>query len=424
MRKWTTIRQPFRTPVSRPQEVLRNTLIMEGADGKRRDDVLAKCTQKDAVKINFIEMPEGVIQFCAPPKSTTKSKKNPRKTRARHPSHKNEDMDDISKMMQKLHFASSRHKVKSSRRQAKKHVQKVAVRPKPLFKDSSLCTFVPHRGFPRRAFTPTTKASSEYPAPTPGADRLEMHQNICLMSAYNLKSFEEVRFEDYPAGWKGSISTSNCGPEFKPTKENSEGSAMFQVITASREYADCSLEELRMEHYMPSVAWKHRQPFTLSASELKKLPVAIGSTAYVFMEGAPSKRKGIIRYIGRLPKKKPKETFAGLEFQDQWGVCDGRHEGVRFFRTKDRCAEFIPIDSVLPEYMITESKPDKNEPSTTQSDEGQGTRCSICWVDPIKIIFLPCGHFCTCMKCSKLVEDCPVCRKKIITKQRVYVSGK
>lgn len=76
------------------------------------------------------------------------------------------------------------------------------------------------------------------------------------MNSYRMKSFEEVRCEDYLAGWKGPISASHCGPKFEPTKECISASGNIQVITASPVYSDSSLEELRVEHYMPSVAWK------------------------------------------------------------------------------------------------------------------------------------------------------------------------
>ena len=42
--------------------------------------------------------------------------------------------------------------------------------------------------------------------------------------------------------------------------------------------------------------------------------------------------------------------------------------------------------------------------------------CVICLEEESYIIFMPCGHFCTCMDCNKMLKDrkCPLCRSKIV----------
>ena len=38
--------------------------------------------------------------------------------------------------------------------------------------------------------------------------------------------------------------------------------------------------------------------------------------------------------------------------------------------------------------------------------------CSICF-EKTEIIFIPCGHKCTCLECYEQVNNCPLCRADI-----------
>lgn len=39
--------------------------------------------------------------------------------------------------------------------------------------------------------------------------------------------------------------------------------------------------------------------------------------------------------------------------------------------------------------------------------------CVVCLDEKSEIVFLPCGHVCTCAKCSQSISDCPMCRAHI-----------
>ncbi|XP_041352542.1 uncharacterized protein LOC121371006 isoform X2 [Gigantopelta aegis] len=39
--------------------------------------------------------------------------------------------------------------------------------------------------------------------------------------------------------------------------------------------------------------------------------------------------------------------------------------------------------------------------------------CKICLENPINIVFLPCGHYCTCAMCAPALASCPICRSVI-----------
>lgn len=46
--------------------------------------------------------------------------------------------------------------------------------------------------------------------------------------------------------------------------------------------------------------------------------------------------------------------------------------------------------------------------------------CKICMENQTNVLFLNCKHLCTCEKCSKKVENCPICRKKINEKLKIF----
>lgn len=48
---------------------------------------------------------------------------------------------------------------------------------------------------------------------------------------------------------------------------------------------------------------------------------------------------------------------------------------------------------------------------------GANTECVVCMDKTTDVIFLNCGHVCTCMDCSSKVDECPLCREPIV--QRV-----
>ncbi|KAJ8967570.1 hypothetical protein NQ317_001782 [Molorchus minor] len=54
------------------------------------------------------------------------------------------------------------------------------------------------------------------------------------------------------------------------------------------------------------------------------------------------------------------------------------------------------------------SAPIPDEMRTISSSE-----CVICLEMVCQIIFVPCGHLCSCSHCSTLVSECPLCRSCI-----------
>ena len=50
--------------------------------------------------------------------------------------------------------------------------------------------------------------------------------------------------------------------------------------------------------------------------------------------------------------------------------------------------------------------------------------CKICLVAEICYVFIPCGHGCTCENCAlnRDLKNCPICREKITTRMKIYLS--
>lgn len=40
-------------------------------------------------------------------------------------------------------------------------------------------------------------------------------------------------------------------------------------------------------------------------------------------------------------------------------------------------------------------------------------KCTICFDEEIQVVFIPCGHLKSCMKCAHRVHQCPFCRCRI-----------
>ena len=54
---------------------------------------------------------------------------------------------------------------------------------------------------------------------------------------------------------------------------------------------------------------------------------------------------------------------------------------------------------------------DENENVVVYGDVDD--ECVICMEENNQIVFIPCGHFCTCEICSNKIQKCPLCRSLI-----------
>ena len=48
--------------------------------------------------------------------------------------------------------------------------------------------------------------------------------------------------------------------------------------------------------------------------------------------------------------------------------------------------------------------------------------CKICMDREIRVVFLPCSHLISCVKCAPALKDCPLCRHQIFGTVKTYIS--
>ncbi|CAH1183755.1 unnamed protein product [Phaedon cochleariae] len=82
-------------------------------------------------------------------------------------------------------------------------------------------------------------------------------------------------------------------------------------------------------------------------------------------------------------------------------------EEKKIFKTSDTCASAPP----LPPEEITATAPLPENIKAISTSE-----CVICLDIESEMIFVPCGHFCCCIQCSKPIGECPLCRSVIESK--------
>ncbi|XP_039609686.1 ubiquitin carboxyl-terminal hydrolase CYLD [Polypterus senegalus] len=97
------------------------------------------------------------------------------------------------------------------------------------------------------------------------------------------------------------------------------------------------------------------ETFGLTLNSMVEVYLTAGKTAY-----------GIVRWLGKLPGKS--ETFAGLELEDDVGICDGSFKGQRCFFCAPRRGLFVRLQVCRPDSRFQRKSPRCDMNSSYQSD--------------------------------------------------------
>ena len=96
-------------------------------------------------------------------------------------------------------------------------------------------------------------------------------------------------------------------------------------------------------------------------------------------------------------------TIRENELTRQWEITDSDDESE--LETLDSHSDEINSEE------IQDTKEDQLVP-----------KCSVCLENNSIIMFIGCGHLCSCNECSKRLDNCPICRMRINGRQRIYFS--
>jgi len=55
-----------------------------------------------------------------------------------------------------------------------------------------------------------------------------------------------------------------------------------------------------------------------------------------------------------------------------------------------------------------------------KENESESELCVVCLDEKKEYIFVPCGHYCCCEKCINKLSECPICRKIVDQKIKVF----
>ena len=101
-------------------------------------------------------------------------------------------------------------------------------------------------------------------------------------------------------------------------------------------------------------------------------------------------------------------TVRENELTRQWEITDSDE------------SELETLDSHSDQINI-EDNDDDNEHIDTKEDIIV-PKCSVCYENNSIIMFIGCGHVCSCNECSNRLSNCPICRMRINGRQRIFFS--
>jgi hypothetical protein len=87
-------------------------------------------------------------------------------------------------------------------------------------------------------------------------------------------------------------------------------------------------------------------------------------------------------------------------------------------KNSQNCSPSDVLDIIY--HLMTEMNPPNESNVNVCHLNDEPRSCKLCYSDPSNILFLPCRHIISCIKCSQMVSKCPYCKIIIKGKIKVY----
>lgn len=72
-------------------------------------------------------------------------------------------------------------------------------------------------------------------------------------------------------------------------------------------------------------------------------------------------------------------------------------------------------------YLIVETEPQEDVAEKENAQLRKSVYCRKCKINLVSVVFLPCGHLCTCTDCGPSVKYCLICNQFIKGTVRTYL---
>ncbi|XP_075762124.1 E3 ubiquitin-protein ligase LRSAM1 [Pelodiscus sinensis] len=127
------------------------------------------------------------------------------------------------------------------------------------------------------------------------------------------------------------------------------------------------------------------------------------------------------------------ETLGSMTLSDleKVGVTEAGLQRAILRRAQETLAEAQTMPELLkstenegPAAPAGEALPSAPEPEPEPEPEpARKSECVVCMEREAQMIFLTCGHVCCCLTCCELLRICPLCRKDIVQRVRIFHSS-